>query len=808
MADFVSEPISKLSDALIFVAKTTADFKPQLEQLRTTLDGIASNVDSIKKLNQELDRDSTVFTSVMIEAEELVNKCSKINRWNYLKKFTHSRDLKNINKKLLGVFQVGVQADQSRDGKETLVEVKSVNRRMDSLVSEMEGLRNETIERGGKLGWWVPRLPKHIVGFKEPLARLKAMVLSDTDDAPPVMVVSAAAGCGKTTLAKMLCYDPQIQEKFGKNLFFVTVSETPNFMLIVNDLLNPNSFGQQVGFQNDEDAKNKLENFLGERASSPTLLVLDDVWSESFINNFVFEIERYKIVVTSRRDITRYYVFKLEPLSDEDANTLFCHSAFTEYKGKSTPSIDEHLVNQMVKYCMKHPLILVVVGGSLNGKDARIWRRMLKELSQGHSVLDLNKEILPHLETSFMALDDELKECYLDFGLFLEDQRITAGALLNIWVHLYNHDDEGNDTLHKIDELSYRNLVNLMSIEEDPDSIGNYYEQQFVTQHDLLRQLAINLSSKQPIAQRTRLIINVQGKDLPTSISQVQGPMKARILSISTGESFASGWCKLEVPEVEVLVLNLMSKTYTLPHFLEEMQKLKILNVTNHGLYPTEFENFHILGCLSNLTRIRLERVAISSLSGPTLALVNLQKISFIMCKMGNAFEELSNDNSNMWPGLVEIEMDYCQDLVGFPTILCNSVHLKTLSITNCNEMCELPKEIGNLTSLKTLSLRSCTKLEKLPESLTRLEKLTILDISDCLSLSELPKEIGKLGGLEKINMKGCTGVHEIPTSVKELSHTQVICYEETSYLWQDFSNVEKKVVEEDRLGTLMRIIL
>ncbi|KAJ9552654.1 hypothetical protein OSB04_016699 [Centaurea solstitialis] len=344
------------------------------------------------------------------------------------------------------------------------------------------------------------------------------------------------------------------------------------------------------------------------------------------------------------------------------------------------------------------------------------------------------------------------------------------------------------------------------SLGKDSGSIVNYCEQQFVTQHDLLRQLAINLSSKLPIAQRTRLIINVQGEDLPASISGVQEPMQARILSISTGESFASRWCNLKVPEVEVLVLNLMSKTYTLPHFLEEMQKLKILNVTNHGLYPTEFHNFHLLGCSSNLTRIRLERVAISSLSGPTLALVNLQKISFIMCKMGNAFEELSSDNSNIWPGLVEIEMDYCQDLVGFPALLCNNSHLKRLSITNCSEMSELPEEIGNLTSLETLSLRSCTKLEKLPESLTRLEKLNIHDISDCLSLSELPKEIGKLGGLRRINMKGCTGVHEIPTSAKELSDTQVICDEEILYHWQDFSNVEINVVEEDRFETIIRI--
>nr|GEW62721.1 probable disease resistance protein At5g66900 [Tanacetum cinerariifolium] len=453
-----------------------------------------------------------------------------------------------------------------------------------------------------KLGWSVPRLPRGIVAFKEPLQKLKAKVLAnidnddnndnddddgnkmevdDTFDVRKVVVVSAAGGCGKTTLVKMLCHDSDIQEKFGTNVFFVTVSETPNFMVIVDNLFNPNSFSQQVPFQSSEDAQNKLERFFRENVS--------------------------------------------------------------------------------------------------------------------------------------------------------EDQRIPASALLNMWVHLYNHDDEGIDTLAKICELSYRNLVSVTTTDfkKDLTPIGDFCEQQFVTQHDLLRQLAINLNSKLPIAQRPRLLINAQedllttnvpGQDLPASLESVQEQMQARILSISTGESFSSRWCDMKLPEVEVLVLNLI-------------------------------------------------------------------------------------DNLNVWPKLAEIEMDYCQDLVDFPSVLCSSVYLKKVSITNCNEMSEISEEFGKLTNLEVLCLRSCTKLEKLPESITNIQKLSILDISDCLSLSELPEEIGNLVGLRTIYMKGCSGIHELPSSVEDLSNIQVTCNEEISYQWKEFSNVEINVVEEDRLETLMRII-
>ncbi|KVI01725.1 Disease resistance protein [Cynara cardunculus var. scolymus] len=799
----LSESISKLLEIVISVAKTTANFKPQLEQLKITLERIGPIIYEIRELDRKLDRskeESEMFVYEIQDARKLVRKCLKIKR-NLIKRFTHSLKLKDLDQKLLRFFQIEVQASQSRDIKQTLVEVNRVSDRMETLATDVRNLgqtlsknssmsmsfsrEHETTLEREKLGWRVPTLPRGIVAFEKPLENLKAMVLADKMDCDDgsVMVVSAPGGCGKTTLVTMLCYDAEIQAKFGERIFFVTVSETPNFLVFVNDLLNPNSFAQQaqsqIGTANAkqnsiEDTKNKLENFLREKVSGPLLLVLDDVWSDSFIENFAFNITGYTILVTSRMVFPKHDMFQFDPLSDEDAKILFHRSAFPEGR-RPRPTIHKDLVNQMVKCCKKHPLTLSVVGSSLDGKDETAWRYMLKLLSQGQSVLDLNVDILNRLERSFQALDDRFKECFLDFGLFPEDQRIPATALLNI-------------------------------LRKDPGTV-NFCEQQFVTQHDLLRQLAINLSSKVALAQRTRLIISAHGEDLPTSISKVKEPMQARILSISTGESFASRWCNMEVPEVEVLVLNLMSKTYTLPYFFEKMQKLKVLNVTNYGLYPTEFENFHLLGCLSNLTRIRLERVTISSLSGPTLALVNLQKISFIMCKIGNAFEKLSSEHPNIWPRLVEIEMDYCQDLLEFPAILCSSVHLKNVSITNCNEMCGISEEFGKLTSLETLSLCSCTKLEKLPESVTRLEKLSIVDISDCLSLSELPKEIGKLSGLRTINMKGCTGVHEIPTSVKELSNTQVICNEEISYQWQDFSNVEVIVVEEDRLESLMRII-
>ncbi|KAL8222842.1 hypothetical protein R6Q57_020241 [Mikania cordata] len=188
------------------------------------------------------------------------------------------------------------------------------------------------IDDVGKWGWHVPILPVGIVAFDEPLKKLKAKVLEDGNECA-VVVVAAAGGCGKTTLVTVLCDDSDIKAStFEENIFFVTVSETPNFMVIVNDLFNPNSSSQPILFQSNEDAKNKLGNFLLDKESRPMLLVLDDVWDHSFIDNFPLKIRVCKILVTSRSTFPKFDVFRFDPLSGEDAKILFCRSTFTESK--------------------------------------------------------------------------------------------------------------------------------------------------------------------------------------------------------------------------------------------------------------------------------------------------------------------------------------------------------------------------------------------------------------------------------------------------------------------------------------------
>jgi len=246
----------------------------------------------------------------------------------------------------------------------------------------------------------------------------------------------------------------------------------------------------------------------------------------------------------------------------------------------------------------------------------------------------------------------------------------------------------------------------------------------------------------------------------------------------------------MQPDEVEVLVLNLQSDQYSLPDFTDKMSKLKVLIVTNYGFHRSELIKFELLGFLSNLKRIRLEKVSVPCLS----ILKNLQKLSLHMCNTRDAFENCSIQISDAMPNLVELSIDYCNDLIKLPDGFSNMTALKKISITNCHKLSAIPQDIEKLENLEVLRLCSCSDLVEISESVSGLNKLRCFDISDCVSLSKLPNDIGDLKKLEKFYMKGCSNLSELPYSVINFGNVKheihVICDEEGAALWEHFPNI------------------
>ncbi|KAL2333612.1 hypothetical protein Fmac_014825 [Flemingia macrophylla] len=750
--------------------------------LRSTLKDMNPVVQEIKQYNEHLnpprEEINTLFEEKDAEEDLVCKGFSKCLSW-FLCRFGDKR----------GSSYAGGdnQALVAKDVEETLYMMREIL----ELLSK-ENFEQKVVGVGGliKSPFGVPENPEFTVGLDVPLSELKVEVLRD---GVSVVVLTGLGGMGKTTLATKLCWDEQVKGKFKENILFVTFSKTPKLKITVERLFE--HCGYQVpDFRSDEDAVNRLGSFLRQIGRSSMLMVLDDVWpgSEALVEKFKVQIPDYKILVTSRVAFPRFgSQCVLKPLVHEDAKTLFRHYALSEECISSIP--DKELVQKVVRNCKGLPLAIKVIAKSLRHQPSKLWLKMVEELSQAHSILDSNIEFLTYLQKILNVLEDNtiIKDCFMDLGLFPENQRIPVTALIDMWAELYRLEDDGIEAMTIINKLDSMNLANVLVARKNVSDTDNYYyNNHFVVLHDLLRELAIYQSTQEPWEQRKRLIIEInQNKPewWPGEKSkQKPQPVPAHTLSISTDENCTSNWPQMQLAQVEVLNFNLRTKQYSFPDFMKEMSKLKVLIVTNYSFYPSELNNFELLGSLSNLKRIRLEQISVPSF----VTVKNLKKLSLHMCNVRQAFENLDMLISHAFPNLEELNIDYSKDMVGLPKGLCDIISLKKLSITNCHKLSALPQEIGKLENLELLRLSSCTDLEGIPDSIGRLSNLRLLDISNCISLPNLPEDFGNLSTLQNLYMTSCARC-ELPFSVTNLKNLKVVvCDEETAASWEAFKHM------------------
>ncbi|XP_016469732.1 putative disease resistance protein At5g66900 [Nicotiana tabacum] len=821
-----------LLKAVIDVGIKIATFRSKFQSLNNTLNEIKPVFDDIERLNKALDgRDYEIemFKKQLLAGEELVRKCSKTKCYDALKKWNYSRKLTKLENSLVRFCQVHGFIQVCRDSKIILVNVIEHGKKLDQISSMLRAisLRNGSsigfTNSNGSSGWmngnsfgstngngfsgWSdePQVSDAVVGFDLPLQELKVKLLEEKEQ---VVVLSAPAGCGKTTLAAMVCREHDIKAKY-RDILFVTVSEKASIRRIVGEIFETKGY-KVTDFASEHGAIGQLENLLRRNTSQPVLLVLDDVWSESefVIESFMFQIHGFKILVTSRFVFPKFDTYKLKLLSEKDAKALFYSSAFKD----SIPNVRLDLVHKVVRSCCGFPLALKVVGRSLCGQPELIWFNRVMLQSKRHILFPTENDLLRTLRTSIDALNEidlysseatTLRDFYLDLGSFPEDHRIHAAALLDMWVERYNLDEDGMKAMAIFFQLSSQNLVNLALARKDAPAVLGLHNLHYIQQHDLLRELVIHQCDKETVEERKRLYINIKGNDFPKWWSQQRlQPLQAEVLSIFTDEDFVSDWYDMQFPKVEVLVLNFETKTYNLPPFVEQMSQLKTLIVTNNCFFPAKLNNFQLCSLL-NLKRISLERLSVTSIFTANLQLPNLRKISFIMCEIGEAFENSAANMFYIWPKLVEMNIEYCNDLVEVPTEICDLVDLKKLSICYCHELVSLPEELGKLTNLEVLRLHSCTKLSELPMSVVKLNRLGFLDVYDCVELDFLPTEMDQLCSLRTICMGSRLGFTELPNSVLRLVKLEdVVCDEETASLWEHYKerlrNLRITVIKED----------
>ncbi|KAJ8764350.1 hypothetical protein K2173_006090 [Erythroxylum novogranatense] len=686
--------------AILSAKEKAAMFKPTLDRIEFIVGCIIPVVEETSKWNKVLNRRRDETEKLMeriMEGKKLLLECSKVRWYANWKKPKFTDKLRDFEESLKTFFAIVVEAQQARDITETLFEVKDMHADLKRLIlnTGIGGFK------GFSRSYAIPGPPEDFVGMEVPLWELKMMLFKDEVS---TLVLSAPPGCGKTTLAKLFCHDKVVQEKFQDNIFFVIVSRNPTMEGLVQRLFEQKCY-QVPGFQS-QDVVYHLEQFLRSIAPDPILLVLDDVWPESLsiIDKFNIKIPGYKVLVTSRSHFPRFdCTYKLKPLNDENAMILFRRSASLPNQNSE---IADEVVDKIVKGCKGFPMALNVVGRSLREEPKEVWQLREIQLSETGSIFEYD-DLINCLKGSLDALDKKVKvkECFMDLCSFPEDQRIPVTCLIDIWAELYGQDDEGMRAIATLWELSSGNLLDLIIKRKD---LGGSYSQYFVMQHDLLRELAIHLSNLEPIENRERVTVDIIGNNLPDWLTEGrQLSLKARLLSIFSGDKFPSKWCMMEVPKLEALVLNFRTQNYTLPDFILKSISIKVIVLINYGFFPAELSNFENLRHLFLLKRIRMEKVILAPFSFTSMNLPSLRKLTLVMCTIGQAFTTSTFRLPDSLANLEEIDIDYSYNLTVLPVELCLLARLKKLSITNCPKLTTLPKEISNWVALEVLRLSS-----------------------------------------------------------------------------------------------------
>ena len=511
MAETITFFVDKLSNLAVQEASLFGGVEGQISLLRNELEWISLFLEEASAAHTDYRRQKLWLNQIRdaaYDAEDVIDE--------FIVRLEHQRQRRLHNLKFLRVvlptcviFADKLPLIHELDGR-----MKEINVKIEKILANKSRycVENAMMPSGAwsssspneVVTWGEKRLPiveeADVVGMKDEAEAVKQMLLINGDLERGVVAIVGMGGLGKTTLAKKVYNDPDVNRHFQcRALVYVSQVYTIRELLmgIANNVMRETDHMRSM---DENQLGNKVCKYLDRKRY---LIVLDDVWSIQVWNGlclYLPESNGSRVLITTRNQqiaLDAYAkLYRLRPLGEKESWELFLKKTFLTGSRSTISQVEcpaelEDVGKKITGKCKGLPLAIVVSGGLLSRKEKtpssweKILRSMEWHLSQGpESCMEI-------LALSYRDLPYFLKSCFLYCGVFPEDCEIKASKLIQIWVAEGFVQARGEETVEEdvgedyLEELIHRSMIQVVKRKWD----GRVKS---CRMHDLLRDLAIS----------------------------------------------------------------------------------------------------------------------------------------------------------------------------------------------------------------------------------------------------------------------------------------------------------------------------
>ncbi|CAJ2638837.1 unnamed protein product [Trifolium pratense] len=669
---------TKLSVRVLFEKIFSREFPNNFR--RPEIEGVL-----IKKLNTTLVSLQTLI--VYIEVKHIPNLI--VGYWLY--------NLRDAIFEIDNLFDQALQTEFEADEYQTLTPISPLSAKLQNLIERLECLSSRAHGRFGvsdsngvshSSRVWHETATSSVLdddessiyGRDADIKKLKHLLLSTHCDDGKKTIISIAGmgGVGKTTLAKLLYNDPEVDDNFELKLW-VYVSIDFDLSRVLETILesippqessSDESFNAKRNDTSDVDTvyqKLLLATLLQVLSTAKFLLVLDDVWdTKSFDWRHLMEIFRAgktgsRIIITTRdervaRSLQIFHsVYYLSPLESEDCWSLVARHAFGECNDQQQSNLEE-IGRKIAKTCHGLPLAAITVAAFIRFKlSTDYWNSMLE--SDIWELIDYKVE--PVLKLSYHYLSAPLKQCFAYCSIFPKKSILEKNVVVQLWIaeglveSFTNQENIGDEYF---DELVSKSLIHRRYIGGEE---ANFEMHSLI--HDIATMVSSSYCKRLDEHNLHERIHNLSyNRGLYDSFHKFD-----KLYGVKDLRTF------LALPLQEQLPLGLLSNK-VVHNLLPTMKQLGVLSLSN---YKSITEVPNSIGDLVYLRYLNLSHTNIERLPSETCKLYNLQ---FLL-------------------------LSGCKRLTELPEYMGNLVNLRHLDVSH-TALREMPVQIAKLENLHTLS--------------------------------------------------------------------------------------------------------